>query len=467
MAIIDRDPVRSDDELLAQLRSDHPEVRTDARTDSAPGDRFALSDPGRVLLATASAAAGVIHLVMVPSHASAWLPEGIAFALAGWFQIGVAALLLRRPSAALLRVSCLANLVFIAAWAWTRVAGPPFGPEAGMAHPATFIDVTCVLLEAIVVVAGYELLAKPELGSRLRSGALVALSIVPVAILAVTTMAIASPSAEGHGHAAGGDEVAGAHDHATAADGGSGGAATGDHHEGAAAEPVDDKGLSLVMNGQGEGGGHSHAVAEVDLDPATQAELDAQLAKTQELVAKYPTVADAEAAGFYRQGPFAPGLGTHYGGKNVSINKDGLMDDADLAAPTLIYDGIEPDSKLAGFMYLIYSLDTENPPEGFAGASDQWHFHTNVCIAPRPGGGLDAPLGADTTTTQEVCDKYGGTLIANTGYMVHVWTVPGYESSQGTFSNVNPKLACADGTYYTIPLEEIGSRTNVCRDAAA
>ena len=51
--------------------------------------------------------------------------------------------------------------------------------------------------------------------------------------------------------------------------------------------------------------------------------------------------------------------------------------------------------------------------------------------------------------------------------MVHVWTVPGYESPQGTFSNANPKLTCADGTYYTIPLEEIGNRTNVCKDVKA
>ena len=87
---------------------------------------------------------------------------------------------------------------------------------------------------------------------------------------------------------------------------------------------------------------------------------------------------------------------------------------------------------------------------------------------PRAGGGIDAPLGADTTATPELCAKYpGGRLIANTGYMVHVWTVPGYESSQGTFSNVNPKITCPDGTYYVVTPEETGTRSNICKDVPA
>jgi hypothetical protein len=178
-------------------------------------------------------------------------------------------------------------------------------------------------------------------------------------------------------------------------------------------------------------------------------------------------VKDAEAAGYRRQGPYSPGLGAHYakvGGRSVSLDKT-MTPDA-LASPTLIYDGVEPDSKLAGFMYLIFSTDTQNPPEGFAGPNDHWHFHTNVCIKVNPDGSIDAPLGADTSAPKELCDKYSGVLVANTGYMVHVWPVPGYESEQGLFSNLNSKLTCPDGTYYTIPMEEIGLRKNICKDVA-
>jgi len=49
--------------------------------------------------------------------------------------------------------------------------------------------------------------------------------------------------------------------------------------------------------------------------------------------------------------------------------------------------------------------------------------------------------------------------------MLHVWTVPGYESPKGVFNEVNPALTCADGTYYTKPIEELGTSLSLCADA--
>jgi hypothetical protein len=462
MAITDREPVSVSDAELEDL------VRLDAPADAATPT---FSGPGRVLLATLAAAAGVIHLVMVPSHAGEWLPEGIAFAAAGWLQIALAIILVTKPSRVALRVSCLANIVFIGAWVVSRVWGLPVGPEAFVPHAASFVDITCVVLEALLVMVGYELLVKPEMGAKLGDGARVALSVIPVGVLVLATAAIASPSAINHAHGGGDNVAAAGHDHGNSGDSnanaGAAAAPADDHNHGdaAAATPVDDKGLSKIMNGKGEGGGHTHNNTVVPVDAATQAKLDAQLAQTKIFIEKYPTVKDAEAAGYHRQGPFSPGLGTHYaapGPPNVSVDK--TMNDDALAHPTLIYDGVEPDSKLAGFMYLIFSMDTQNPPEGFAGPNDHWHYHTNVCISMRSDGGIDAPLGADTEATQAQCDKYKGRLIANTGYMVHVWTVPGYESPQGLFSNLNAKITCPNGTYYIIDVDEIGTRKNVCKD---
>ena len=421
---------------------------SEARTADVPP--FVLSDVGRILLATLSAAAGVIHLVMVPSHANAWLAEGIAFATVGWLQLVVAGVLLTRPSQAVVRISCLANAVFVGAWVVSRVAGLPFGPEAGVPHDVGFVDLTVVVFEVALVVCGYELLARPDRGSRLPASTRSALSIVPVGILLLGTAAILSPSATDHAHAGGeGISAAGGHDHG-----------------GEAAAPVDDLGLSSVMNGQGDGGGHAHSAEVLPVDAATQAELDDQLDQTRALIDRYPTVAAAEAAGFVRNGPFVPGLGAHYmgaGADGVDISLE--MTDEKIARPTLIYDGVEPESPLAGFMYNIFSIDTVNAPVGFAGPNDHWHYHTDVCVVPRPDGGLDSPLGADVSTTREICDGFGGSLIENTGYMLHVWTVPDYESAQGIFSNVNPGITCENGTYHVIPQEEYGGRNDVCRDA--
>src|SRR5688572_25833055 len=81
-----------------------------------PQGLFDLSTAGRVLLATLSGAAGVIHLAMVPSHAGVLAVEGVSFAVAGWFQLLVAMLLVTRPARSLLRLTMVANLALIAAW---------------------------------------------------------------------------------------------------------------------------------------------------------------------------------------------------------------------------------------------------------------------------------------------------------------------------------------------------------------
>ena len=54
-----------------------------------------------------------------------------------------------------------------------------------------------------------------------------------------------------------------------------------------------------------------------------------------------------------------------------------------------------------------------------------------------------------------------------TQYMVHAWTVPGWEVSDahgGVFAEVNPKLKCGDGTYYVMPETEwVNHPLNFCK----
>ena len=49
------------------------------------------------------------------------------------------------------------------------------------------------------------------------------------------------------------------------------------------------------------------------------------------------------------------------------------------------------------------------------------------------------------------CQSIDGIFVEQTSFMVHVWTIPGYESNRGVFSDINPAIACPDGTYYTVP----------------
>jgi hypothetical protein len=96
---------------------------------------------------------------------------------------------------------------------------------------------------------------------------------------------------------------------------------------------------------------------------------------------------------------------------------------------------------------MYYGMGT-TAPEGFAGPNDHWHRHSNVCIKGG-GGGIDVPFPADAEVTLAQCTGVGGTLMKITGWMVHAWVVPTWESPLGVFSHDNPNVRCADGTYKT------------------
>lgn len=412
--------------------------------------------PTLLLLAVLTACAGLVHLVMVPSHFDASTADGTGFLVAGWVQLVLAVALVARPRRAVVIATAVANAVLVGAWVVAHSVGLPYGAHQGAAETATFVSQATVALEGVALLLAVGLVFQPRLGLAHPRRGLVAVACATVGVLALTSAAIASPSARGHGH---GDEAHGGDDHAH-------GAGAAHSHEVAAPvgneKAVDDLGYTELANG------HQHELPEdfgEPLDARTENLLRQQLSHAYQLQARYPTVADAEADGYRRAGPFAPGLGAHYGKGFDDIASGETVDGPEAApevgAPMLIYDGIEPDSPIAGFMYLARSL-TDEPEEGFAGNDDVWHYHTDVCITTGPEG-IDAPLGADRSATQEECDALGGSLIDQTNYMVHVWSVPGYESRDGLFSDVNPALRCPDGTYFQIPLEEVGLATSTCR----
>lgn len=440
-----------------------------------------LAWPLRILLAACLSGAAAIHLAMVPSHAGEWLAEGVAFAVVGWSQLALAVIIVLRPSRPALEIVIGANLAVVAAWVWTRTAGAPFGPEAGSAHAARFVDIVCVVLEIAAVLAAGVALARPRSGAAVPRSWAIPLSIVPVGILVLATVAITSPSASGHAH---GETAAGAH----AADGGDGDAHTHDgetiaagaaatdehavagdgHGHGAAptdGTPVDDKGLAALSNGEMA---HEYG-PDAPLDADTRAVLVHQLALTRSIAERFPTLGDAIAAGSRPAGGYNPGMGIHMTTPTSGMPEapppdpslptiPGTLSDAEILRPAnLLYDGSHDDARLAGFMY--YSMSPEEPA-GFAGPNDHWHTHGSLCIVM--GDGIEVLHPHENTAP--ACQAAGGMFVERTSFMVHVWTIPGYESNRGVFSDINPSLACPDGTYHTVPLEETEKyQLNKCR----
>ena len=73
------------------------------------------------LLAGLMAGAGVVHLAMAPAHAGGDLIDPLGFALAGWFQLGIAAMVLAgRARRGTFMAAAVGNAVLIGAWAWSR-----------------------------------------------------------------------------------------------------------------------------------------------------------------------------------------------------------------------------------------------------------------------------------------------------------------------------------------------------------
>lgn len=157
--------------------------------------------------------------------------------------------------------------------------------------------------------------------------------------------------------------------------------------------------------------------------------LAAQQAKARGVGTKYPTVADAEAAGYKKSTVYLPCIGAHY--TNV-----GFVGHFDPSTPSeLLYDGTDPDSKIVGLSYLIAN---DGHPEGFAGPNDLWHQHNlngGLCL-----NAAGVVVGGEKTSKAD-CEKRGGHKVGlDNIWMLHDWVIPGWECTWGVFAGQCPEL---------------------------
>ncbi len=343
------------------------------------------------LLAAFSGGAAAIHFTVVPEHLSESRRMGMFFLVVAWSQAAWAlAIVLRAPTRRALTVGAVLNGAVLATWVAHHTVGIPFGLAGDHHHPVGTVDATCAVLEALVVAA---VLAIFAIGPNRK---------VPTASLAgiVALLGIGAVVASGL--------------------------------------------AVLSRSPETTAAGHTHTHAAATAVPPTAEErhlLADQLVEAREVAMRYPTVADAEAAGYRRAGPFSPGAGAHYVMMNgTGTNTDGNID---LEHPlAYLYDGTSETSEVVGVMY--YSL-AKDAPSGFAGPNDVWHQHSGACLVHNADGTVDSPLAVDQDTTPAMCDEVGGEFLNTTGWMLHVWAVPGYDAPDGVFAHDNTLVRCADG----------------------
>jgi hypothetical protein len=114
-----------------------------------------------VVLALASAGAGVIHLKVVPEHLEEFTPFGVGFIALGVFQLLWAAAVLIRPTAPVLAMGLVVSVLTIGVWVVSRTIGLPLGPEAGEPEAVGSLDAAASALEAVIVLGAGYLMFRP------------------------------------------------------------------------------------------------------------------------------------------------------------------------------------------------------------------------------------------------------------------------------------------------------------------
>lgn len=368
----------------------------------------------RWFLAVVAAACALVHFAAAGDHFDVGWAHGGFFAAAGWLQLVWAVALVARPEERrLLSAGVVLHGGIVVVWAVSRTVGVPFGDGAG-AEAVGFADALVTAFEVVLVLASLAVLRRPALAEQPVQPAIArsAVTAGAAAIMAVSTTAVTPSFASEHGHGGGGDGHAGHGIGVIAADGTS---------------ECERAGVETPSNSANGGHGHRGPVPWQPLDRETRALLAEQLAAAQAVVERYPTVADAEAAG-YRQGTvYLPCIAAHY-----VLEGNDLLAPFDPGKPDMIlFAGTEPDSEVVG---LSYGVISEEEPEGFAGPNDVWHVHEQVCMKD----GLI--LGSEKASPEE-CEARGG-VMADTanGWMAHLWNVPQWENRWGLFASEHPDL---------------------------
>jgi len=351
------------------------------------------------------------------SHLSAWR-AGLAIAVA-WLQVALAVACLVHSTRPVLTATVVGSLFGLGIWA---------SAVNGTAVPQSVAGVGIGLAAATSLTALTQRLV-PTLGRGWSQSTLVLTSVVPVAVVVVTTVALlAAPTAAPVVQASSAPQSFASASAALALK---------------TTVPVpgqNSKQFQQILAGNASE--QTELKPFVPLNAADQAVLNQQLTQALFAAERFPTVASAKAAGMILAGGMAPGVGAHYqsigGGDLTSLN--GQFNPSQPAS--WIYASTADNAPVVGVMY--ESL-TAQPPAGFIGPNDHWHRHSNVCIQFSDGK-IAVPFAADQNVTPQECSDVHGIFMKKTVWMVHAWVVPGWESPQGVFSHDNLHVYCPGNT---------------------
>ncbi|WP_211880698.1 hypothetical protein [Pseudarthrobacter albicanus] len=152
-------------------------------------------DHRRLFLAAALFGSAGIHAAVVPGHLAEWPAASLFFCVLAAAELAVGLLLLGGKRTPLLAAVAL-SIVPLALWSYSRTAGLPFGPDAGVPETVGLADCAAgflelgTLLAAVVLLRGKERIpGRPLASAHIRSLPVVAAIAVSVLGLAGTSPA--------------------------------------------------------------------------------------------------------------------------------------------------------------------------------------------------------------------------------------------------------------------------------------
>ena len=208
---------------------------------------------------------------------------------------------------------------------------------------------------------------------------------------------------------------------------------------------------STGADGGHHSGHHYDGVEKGMLDWSSCETVSAQFDLALDYAQQFPTLGDAEAAGFHGLVPYVAGMGTHHAPQGdftlEHFNSPkfdphepvfpGTALDGDfnpMRPEFLQYDGNGPDAQLVGMSWYVRT-DNGMPPPGFKGDNDFWHVHERLCFR------TSNFTFAGENLTDETCENRGGrNLHLDDYWMAHAWIVPGWEHEPDVFVNHHPCL---------------------------
>ena len=411
------------DRLIPQQSFETPSNRASgdaSRVRDARSDQALVGTPAAVFLSVLSGSIALLAVGAALGDERQRSTVAILIIVA-WLELVAAALIFARPTRQLIVRSLALNASVVVTWAVSSAFGSVSASRA--------IVLVGVGVAGAAVLASLVVLLRPGFSDSWEPSTTVLMSVVPVGVVVVTIAAIVASASTGP--------------------------ATSPNTSAQSALPAVQ--ASVFVPGQdssrfkaiasGNDTEKSESKPYVPLDSATQATLTAQLALAAQAAQRFPTVADAKAAGMVLAGGMAPGVGAHYQILSADslhgINPDGSVNPSEPAS--WIYSSTADNAPVVGVMY--ESLATI-APSGFAGPNDHWHQHSNLCIT-FTNGSIGVPFAPDSSVTPQECKNAHGIFMAKTVWMVHAWVAPGWQSPAGVFSHSNSHVYCPGNTDLT------------------